>query len=396
MIRFLLLFTLFLTSWTVSAQDMPTPTPSVPSHPFVIPEPPKIAAKAYLLIDYNSGYVLAAKNAHKRIEPASLTKIMTGYVVINELKNGSIKLTDKVTISPKAWKMPGSKMFIEVGKKVSVKNLIKGMVVQSGNDASVALAEHVAGSESAFVDLMNQYAKKLGMTHTHFADATGLPNPNHYTTASDLATLTKALITNFPVDYTWYAQKKFTFNGITQYNRNKLLWQDPSVDGLKTGHTKTAGYCLIGSAKRHKMRLISVVLGTSSARMRVQESQKLLNFGFRFFETHKLYSGMSRLNDARVWEGNRDSVGLGLKKDLYITIPRGQYKNLKITSTINANIKAPIKNLQPLGTLTVSLGDKVLAKRPLIALGKIEEGSFYRKLMDQLKQFINSFIPIFD
>jgi len=392
MFRFSLLITFLLITFTAKA----LPVPTQPSTPHVVPSAPSIAAKAYLLVDFNSGKRLAQRNADKRIEPASLTKIMTGYVVINELKNGSIKLTDQVTISPKAWKMPGSKMFIEVGKQVSVKNLIKGMVIQSGNDASVALAEHIAGSESAFVQLMNQYAKKLGMNHTHFADCTGLPNPDHYTTASDLAILTKALITQFPEEYKWYSQKKFTFNGITQYNRNKLLWQDPTVDGLKTGHTKSAGYCLISSAKRHDMRLISIMLGTSSARMRVQESQKLLNFGFRFFETHKLYSSMQRLSDARVWEGNRDSIGLGLTKDLYITIPRGQYKNLKITTTIQPSIKAPIKKGQTLGELTVMLGNEVVAKQPLVSLDKVEEGSFFKKLIDQLKQFINSFFPLFD
>ncbi|MCF6254444.1 MAG: D-alanyl-D-alanine carboxypeptidase, partial [Thiomicrorhabdus sp.] len=297
--RYFFLFCLFTLSGfqTVTAQ----PTPSNTAKPYVIPSPPSIAAKSFLLIDFNSGHVLAEKNSNQRVEPASLTKIMTGYVVINELKNDNISMDDMVTISHKAWKMPGSKMFIEVGKQVSVRDLIKGMVIQSGNDASVALAEMVAGSEEVFAQLMNKYATSIGMTNTHYVNATGLPHKDHYTSAHDLALLTKALITEFPEEYKWYSEKKFTFNGITQYNRNKLLWQDPTVDGLKTGHTNSAGYCLVASALRDETRLISVVLGATGAEKRVQETQKLLNYGFRFFETHKLYSAEQRLNDAVVW-----------------------------------------------------------------------------------------------
>ncbi|WP_319379972.1 D-alanyl-D-alanine carboxypeptidase family protein [Thiomicrorhabdus sp.] len=387
------LFTLFavLFSTSVFADPIPSPTPLAnPPIPHVIPSPPSIAGKAYLLIDINSGNVLASKDPDKPVEPASLTKIMTGYVVINELRNGNLHLDDMVTISQKAWKMPGSKMFIEVGKQVSVQDLIKGMVIQSGNDASVALAEHVAGSEEVFAQLMNKYAKSLGMTGTHYVNATGLPNPDHYTTARDLATLTKALITKFPEEYEWYSEKKFTFNGITQYNRNKLLWQDPTVDGLKTGHTDSAGYCLVSSAKREEMRLISVILGASSAKMRIQETQKLLNYGFRFFETHKLYNAQQRLNDVKVWEGTRDLIGIGLQDDLYVTIPRGQYKNLKIESSIQPQITAPIQNLQELGTLHISLNDKLLVERPLVSLAEVEEGSFFKKVIDQLKLFFRS------
>jgi D-alanyl-D-alanine carboxypeptidase (penicillin-binding protein 5/6) len=297
-----------------------------------------------------------------------------------------------VTISPKAWKMPGSKMFIEVGKKVSVHDLIKGMVIQSGNDASVALAEHIAGSEEVFAELMNKYAESLGMAHTHYMNATGLPNPDHYTTAEDLSILARALINKFPEEYEWYAQKKFTFNGITQYNRNKLLWQDPSVDGLKTGHTESAGYCLVTSAKRDDMRLISVVLGTDSAKQRIQESQKLLNYGFRFFETHKLYQAGQRLNDARIWEGQQDTVGLGLENDLYVTIPRGQYKNLKIESTIDPKITAPVNADQPLGELTVSLNDETISQKQLVSLSPVEEGSFFKKILDQIKLLFKSLL----
>ncbi len=381
---------LFLGIWQTAQADT-LPTPNMPT-PHVIPSPPNVAANAYLLLDYNSGHALAERNADERVEPASLTKIMTGYVVINELKNGNMSLDDMVTISQKAWKMPGSKMFIEVGKQVSVRDLIKGMVIQSGNDASVALAEHIAGSEEVFAQLMNKYAANMGMTGTHYVNATGLPDPEHYTTARDLAILTKALITKFPEEYKWYSEKKFTFNGITQYNRNKLLWQDTTVDGLKTGHTESAGYCLVSSAKREETRLISIVLGTNSSKMRIQESQKLLNYGFRFFETHKLYEAKQRLNDVKVWEGTRDLIGVGLAEDLFITIPRGQYKNIKIESSVQPEIKAPIEAGQELGQLQITLGDKVIAEESLVALDPVEEGSFFKKVMDQIKLFINSLI----
>jgi len=382
-------FTLCLFGLLQTAYAEALPTPKIPT-PHVIPSAPNIAAEAYLVIDFNSGHVLAEKRADERVEPASLTKIMTGFVVINELANGNMSLDDMVTISKKAWKMPGSKMFIEVGKQVSVKDLMKGMVIQSGNDASVALAEHIAGSEEVFAQLMNKYAKSLGMTQTNYMNATGLPHPEHYTSAADLGILTKALITKFPEEYKWYSEKKFTFNGITQYNRNKLLWQDPTVDGLKTGHTESAGYCLVSSAKREETRLITVVLGTSSSKMRIQESQKLLNYGFRFFETHKLYSAQQRLNDVKVWEGTRDVIGVGLAEDLYITIPRGQYKNIKIESSVHPEIKAPIEAGQNLGTLHITLGTENIVEQELVALDAVEEGSFFKKLLDQIKLFFNS------
>ena len=377
----------FFGIWQTALADA-LPTPKIAT-PHVIPSPPNVAAEAYLLIDFNSGHVLAEKRADERVEPASLTKIMTGFVVINELNNGNMSLDDMVTISQKAWKMPGSKMFIEVGKQVSVRDLMKGMVIQSGNDASVALAEHIAGSEEVFAQLMNKYAANLGMTGTNYVNATGLPHPDHYTTAHDLAILTKALITKFPEEYEWYSEKKFTFNNITQYNRNKLLWQDPTVDGLKTGHTESAGYCLVSSAKREDNRLISIVLGADSSKMRIQESQKLLNYGFRFFETHQLYQAEQRLNDVKVWEGSRDLVGVGLPQDLYITIPRGQYKNIKIETSVHPEIKAPLEKGQELGTLTITLGEKTIVEETLVALDQVEEGSFFKKVMDQLKLFIN-------
>ncbi|MEA3405687.1 MAG: D-alanyl-D-alanine carboxypeptidase family protein [Pseudomonadota bacterium] len=386
------LFTLLL-SFTVQAAPQPLPAPSVPH---VVPSAPQISGTSHLLIDFNSGKVLAERKPNDRVEPASLTKIMTGYVVINELSNGNMSMDEMVTISKKAWKMPGSKMFIEVGKKVSVRDLIKGMVIQSGNDASVALAEHIAGSEEVFAQLMNKYAANMGMTGTHYMNATGLPHPEHYTTAHDLAILTKALISKFPEEYSWYAEKKFTFNGITQYNRNKLLWQDPTVDGLKTGHTESAGYCLVSSAKREEMRLISVVLGTSSAEKRIQETQKLINYGFRFFETHPLYTANQRLNDVKVWEGTKDILGVGLAQDLSVTIPRGQYKNLKIESSVEQDLVAPITTGQELGTLHITLGDEVIAEQKLVALSDVEEGSFFKKIMDQIKRLFSSLFSFLD
>ncbi|NCN44033.1 MAG: serine-type D-Ala-D-Ala carboxypeptidase [Piscirickettsiaceae bacterium CG_4_9_14_3_um_filter_43_564] len=385
------IFALFLTLLIANigyaeARETPSPTPIVPH---VTPSAPNIQATAYVLVDFDSGKTIASKDPESRIEPASLTKIMTGYVVISELKNGTIQMNDEVTISTKAWQMPGSRMFIEVGKKVTVQDLIKGMVIQSGNDASVALAEHVAGSEEVFAELMNRYAQSLDMTDTHYVNATGLPHPDHYTTAKDLAILTKALIKNFPDEYKWYSEKKFTYNGITQYNRNKLLWQDASVDGLKTGHTESAGYCLVTSAKRDNMRLISVLLGAESAKQRVQESQKLLNYGFRFFETHKLYAPGQRLNEARIWEGKQDMIELGLTDSLHVTIPRGQYKNLVIESSIDAQITAPVKKGQALGKLYISFNNEVLIERPLVALNDVEEGSFFKKIIDQIKQLLS-------
>jgi len=394
---FSLMLTLGLLFSAAVQAEMPQPNAvkaSAVPVPHVVPHPPKIAAKSYILIDYDSGAILASKNPDEKVEPASLTKMMSAYIVYNELKQGNIQLGDKVTISKKAWQMPGSKMFIEVGKKVKVSDLIKGMDIQSGNDATVALAEHIAGSEETFVELMNRYAKKLGMANTHFANATGLPNPNHYATANDLARLARAIIHDFPNQYQIYAEKKFTFNGITQYNRNKLLWQDPSVDGLKTGHTNSAGYCLVASAKRGNMRLISVVLGTDSASKRVQESQKLLNFGFRFYETHKLFTAGQRIIEARIWEGTRDTVGLGLTHDLYITTPRGQFKAVTIKKTIQPELIAPIEKGQNLGELKVTLDNKSLAQRPLVALDKVDRGSFFKRLTDQIKRLFQSLLEM--
>ncbi|MBE0494141.1 MAG: D-alanyl-D-alanine carboxypeptidase [Thiomicrospira sp.] len=358
--------------------------------PFVSPVPPSVAGTAHFVIDYHSDAIISEKDADMQIEPASLTKIMTGYVVFNELKLGRIQMDDMVTISKKAWRMPGSRMFIEVGKQVSVEDLIKGMVIQSGNDASVALAEHIARTEENFADIMNQYAEQLGMTNTNFLNATGLPNPAHLTTARDLSILTKALIRDFPDFYDWYSEKRFTFNGITQYNRNRLLWQDPTVDGLKTGHTESAGYCLVSSAKRNDMRIIVIVVGTDSATQRVSESQKLLNYAFRFFETHKLFEASQRLVDARIWGGERDTLGVGLADELFVTVPRGQYQNLKVETSLPPQVNAPIQQSDNIGQLVINLNGQVLLEKPLIALSEIEEGSFFKKLFDRVKLFFQN------
>ena len=351
----------------------------------LVPATPKIKAKGYLLMDYDSGRVLAEKNADARMEPASLTKMLASYVVAYELAQGNIGLGDEVTVSEKAWRMPGSRMFIEVGKRVSVEDLMRGVIIQSGNDATVALAEYVAGSEDAFVSLMNQHAAELGMTDSHFVNSTGLPHEDHYTTPRDLARLARALIRDFPEHYEWYSEQQFTYNGIKQYNRNTLLGRNKDVDGIKTGHTESAGYCLVASAKRNGMRLISVVLGTNSKAARASESQKLLTYGFRFFETHRLYAANEPLSNARIWKGEQEELPLGLADDLYVTIPKGQYKKLDASMKIDARITAPVKAGQALGTVDIRLGDQRYASRKLVALASVEKGGLFGNLLDEVK-----------
>jgi len=352
-----------------------------------VPKPPAVGAKGYILEDYHSGRVLAEKNADERLEPASITKLMAAYVLFKEIKAGSIGLADQVTVSERAWRMPGSRMFIEVGKQVSVEDLLKGMIVQSGNDATVALAEYLAGTEETFADYMNRYARELGLTGSHFVNATGLPDPEHYTTARDIARLARALIAEFPEYYKWYSQKSFTYNGITQQNRNKLLWRDPSVDGIKTGHTESAGYCLVTSAQRNGMRLISVVLGTKSEEARAAASQALLNYGFRFYETHKLYDAGSKLADARVWKGERETFPVGLSETLYITIPRGRYRDLKASMKIPGRIIAPVEKGREYGSVQVRLEDELVAEKPLVALDSVAEGAIWQRLLDEARLY---------
>jgi D-alanyl-D-alanine carboxypeptidase (penicillin-binding protein 5/6) len=352
--------------------------------PTLIPSPPRLAATGYLLMDFKSGQILAESKADERMEPASLTKMMTAYSVFHELKANHIRIDDKVRISEKAWRMPGSRMFIEVGSTVSVEELIKGMIIQSGNDASVALAEFVAGSEDAFVPLMNVHAKTLGLTGTHFVNSTGLPDPNHYTTPRDMATLAMALIREFPEHYSLYSEKKYTYNKITQSNRSLLLYRDDSVDGVKTGHTESAGYCLVASAKRKDMRLISVVMGANSENARAQESQKLLNYGFRFFETHRLYTAGEALKQMRIWKGASDTLPLGLSDELFVTVPRGQYKDLEASLSVDKTIVAPAAQGQAFGTVDIHLGKELLAQRPLVALESVAEGSLWQQVKDNV------------
>ena len=353
-----------------------------------LPPAPSVDARAYVLIDYNSGKILAGDKADERMEPASLTKIMTVYVVLNELKAGKIKLSDNVLISEKAWRMEGSRTFVEVGKTVPLEVLLKGLVVQSGNDATVALAEHAAGSEEVFVSMMNQVAQKLGMSKTRFANSTGLPDANHYTTANDLALLTQAMIRDYPEHYSWYSIKEFSYNGIKQHNRNKLLWMDPTVDGVKTGHTESAGYCLISSAKQNEMRLIAVVMGTKSENARAIESQKLLGYGFRFFESHQLYQPGKALANARVWKGSQQNLELGVARETYITVPRDQYGNLKATIKLSPSIVAPVSKGAQYGTVELTLAGEKITEYPLVALQAIPEGGFFSRLVDGAKMLL--------
>ena len=348
-----------------------------------IPKPPSTGAKSFIIQDFESGRILAENNSDQSVEPASITKLMTAYVIFNELQAGNIALGDMVTISEKAWRTPGSRMFVEVGKKVTVEELLQGMIIQSGNDATVALAEYVAGSEDSFADAMNKHAAEIGLTGSHFMNSTGLPDENHYMTARDIATLASLVISQYPEYYKWYSQKEYTFNDITQHNRNKLLWRDPSVDGLKTGHTESAGYCLVTSAKKEGMRLITVVLGTDSANARADASQALLNYGFRFFETHKLYDAGTQLTTSRIWKGSSETIALGLDHDLFVTIPRGQYNSLDASMNIDQRIMAPVTTGQALGTVQVMLGDQLVADQPLVSLQTIGEGSFWQRIMDE-------------
>ncbi|MBU3069773.1 D-alanyl-D-alanine carboxypeptidase [Aestuariicella sp. G3-2] len=357
------------------------------ARPDIIPAPPQLAASGYILMDANTGKVLVEKNADEQLPPASLTKLMTSYIVSSEVEGGNIDENEEVNISVKAWKMGGSKMFVREGTKVRLHDLLLGMIVQSGNDATVALAEYVSGSEGAFVDVMNQQAALLGMTGTHYKNSTGWPAEGHLTTARDQAILARALINDFPRHYALYSEKYFKYNGINQPNRNRLLFRDDSVDGLKTGHTEEAGYCLVASAQKNGMRLISVVMGTRSDEARAAESQKLLSYGFRYFQTHKLYSGGESLQQSRVWGGMSKEVSLGLADDLFLTIPRGADDDLDAKIFIDDVIKAPISQGQELGNLTVVLNDETLVDQPLVALQAVEQAGFFARLWDNIKLF---------
>lgn len=357
----------------------------------LIPAAPGVAASAYLLMDANSGQVLIEHNADQRLPPASLTKLMTSYVLSYELERGEVSNDDMVTISKNAWAQNpifngSSLMWIEVGKQVALHDLHKGVVISSGNDSSVAVAEYLAGSEDAFAGIMNQHAGMLGMHNSHFVNSHGLPDPDHYTTARDLALLAKAII-GFPQEYQLYSEREFVYNGIRQSNRNGLLWSDPSVDGLKTGHTAEAGYCLVTSAKRDGMRLISVVMGASGERARERETQKLLSYGFRYYETHHLYAGGSELTRSKVWKGGSDTVALGVQKDVYMTIPRGKSEALDAQLVVDEVLTAPIAADEEYGELVVSLEGAEKVRVPLVALEAVEEGGIFKRLWDSIILF---------
>lgn len=369
----LLLFALFSFSSVAYAASMPTPAA------------PVIGAKSYLVIDSQTGHEIAALDPDAPLAPASLTKIMTTYVVFSALRQGQIALQDEVTVSEKAWRTEGSRMFIEVGTRVTVEDLLMGMIVQSGNDASVALAEHIAGTEGVFAEMMNQHAAALGMRASHFRNATGLPAENHVTTARDLAILARAVVNEFPDYYAWHAVKEFTYNDIKQNNRNSLLWRDDSVDGLKTGHTEDAGYCLVASAERDGMRVISVVLGTSSNKARSDGSQALINYAFRFFETRLLFRAGEEISTARIWKSQNEYSPLGVLEDLYITVRRGSYDKLDSQLDIPSIVEAPVAAGQPVADLRVSLDGEELLKTPLRALQDNPEGSFWQRTKDSVK-----------
>lgn len=356
----------------------------------LIPSPPQVEASGYILMDAASGRILVEHNAHEPLPPASLTKIMTDYIVARELHNNNLSLDEEVTISVKAWRMGGSKMFVREGTRVRVEDLLRGLIIQSGNDATVALAEHIAGGEDAFAEMMNQQASRLGLKNSYFVNATGWPDERQVTSAYDMAVLTHALIRDFPDNYLMYREKSFTYNNITQQNRNLLLWRDPSVDGVKTGHTDAAGYCLVASAERDGMRLISVVMGTSSEQARARESQKLLNYGFRFFENYRAYEAGETLTDARVWMGRQAQVALGLDNALVMTIPRGSHDQLSAEMTLNKDITAPISQGQQLGTVTISLDGEAVLQQPLVALTAVEQAGFFKRLWHSLVRFFSN------
>lgn len=382
-----LLLTLLLAfTGLVIAEVPPPPVPKVPAAgPMPVPAAPQLGSTSYILVDFNSLDVLVEQNADERVEPASITKLMTSYVVFQELAKGELTLDETVVVSENAWRMGGSRMFIDPAMTPTVEQLIRGMIIQSGNDACVALAEHIAGSEEAFSGLMNHYAEELGMTGTHFENSTGWPSEQHYTTARDIATLSAAIIRDFPEYYAWYSEKEFTFNEIRQHNRNTLLWRDPAIDGLKTGHTEGAGYCLAASAMRDGMRLISVVMGSTSETARASESQSLLNYGFRFFETVQLYQAGTELAVGKVWKGTVDEVSLGLAAPLFVTIPRGRYEELDGQVELQPELSAPLEEGTAVGSITVRLGDDLVASRDLTTLSAVEAAGFFGRTWDGLR-----------
>ena len=357
-----------------------------------VPNAPDLNLKSYMLIEPNTNTVIAESNSNGLIEPASMTKVMTAYVVADQIKNDLISLDDTVLISEKAWRMGGSKMFIEVGKRVSILDLLKGIIIQSGNDAAVAIAEYVGGTEAGFVDLMNSYAGAMGMNDTLFTNSTGLPDTNHLTSATDLAILTSNFMSNFPDIYALFKEKEFEYGGISgnKYNRNKLLWRDETSDGVKTGHTSSAGYCLIGSAKRGNMRLITVVAGSDTANNSFADTQRLLEYGFRFYATQKYFDANKEYTTAKIWGGKSDNISLGVVNDISITLPRTSFKNVKVNYNVKNNVQAPIKIGDKLGTLEIISDDKIVSTSDLIALDNVDAKGFFGRLWSKFVLWIIS------
>ncbi len=371
-------------------QNLAVPTAQLNSQPTLIPSAPNINANGYTLMDANSGKIIASKNMDERMGPASLTKLMTLYVTMQALKQGQIQLTDNVRISETAWRRGGSRMFLKLGSQVTVQQLMEGVIVASGNDACTALAEYVAGNEDSFAQLMNQTAARLGMSNSHFIDSTGLPSPDHYSTPHDLAILTQHIVNDFPEYYPMFKEKWIAFNGIRQPNRNRLLWRDPSVDGLKTGHTEAAGFCLVSSAVQGGMRLISIVMGTPSDSARADDSQALLNWGFRFYKTYKLYSANQSITTPHVYLGTETQVALGPQADVYITIPNGEYNLLKASMEVAPKLKAPILKGETYGVIKITLADQTVAAIPLVALQDDNVGGFWTRTAGHVSMLIKS------
>lgn len=368
------------------AQISPQATPNSPA---IVPAPPNINAKAYVLMDVNSGKIIAQKNMDQRVSPASLTKMMTLYLISQALHTGTIKLDDQVLISKEAWKMGGSKMFVKVGHRVPVKDLLQGIIVASGNDACVAMSEFVAGSQDVFTEMMNTQAQALGMSNSHFTDCTGLPNEDHYSTAHDLATLARALVLNFPEYYSWYKQKWFTYNGIRQPNRNRLLWRYPEADGIKTGHTKAAGFCLVSSAVKNGMRMLAVVMGAPMDETRANDSIHLLNYGFRFFRSYAIYQPDKVISNVRIWFGSQKWLPVGAQDGVYVTVPRGQFKNGKIVIQTQNNLRAPISAGQTIGNVVVLSQNQPIIQVPLVALTKVGKGGFFSRSIDHFEHLFH-------
>tara|TARA_B100000767_G_scaffold274224_1_gene306557 strand:- start:1785 stop:2903 length:1119 start_codon:yes stop_codon:yes gene_type:complete len=364
------------------------------SSPALIPSAPQLAASSYILVDADSGKVIVESNASQRLPPASLTKMMTGYITSSEIARQTISPEDMVPISVKAWQMSGSRMFIREGTNVPVRELLKGVIVQSGNDASVALAEFIAGDEIAFSEIMNQQAQLLGMTQTDFKNSTGWPAEGHLTTAKDLSILATRLIADFPDHYTLYSQKEFTYNNITQLNRNGLLWRDSTVDGLKTGKTEEAGYCLVASAKKNGMRLISVVMGAKSERSREQETQKLLSYGFRYYETHTLYEIGQVVNSSQLWAGLEKNIDLVLEQDIILTIPRGERDLLEVSIDVDKEIVAPITAGQAYGVLNIKKDNELLVQSSIVAAKDIDSAGFFLRIWDFIILFFRGLLGL--